>query len=187
MMQEIILGDYDLIPDTIPSEGELHLRVKPIDMVTYWRRCGAVANFIANFYRNPQDEIYHLNENLISTTFNELIENAAKYSTKRESDIGISLKLYNTILKMEVENICSQKHMEAFQKSMEKIIDSDNDELDSFYLNKIEAKHAGDKDSGIGLLMLKKDYSLQLSAKITPIEGEVYRVSVHAYYSMNAE
>ena len=186
-MQEIILGEYNFIPDHIPSEGELQLRVKPIDMVTYWRRCGAVANFIANFYRNPQDEIYHLNENLISTVFNELIENAAKYSTKRDSDINISLKLYNTVLKMEVENICSHKHMESFQKSMEKIIAFDQDELDNLYLSKLEAKNAGDKDSSIGLLMLKKDYALQLSAKISPLEGDLFRVSVHAYYNMNAE
>ncbi len=179
-MEDIVIGDYDAIAETLPAEGFLQLIVKPIDMVTYWRRCGSLSNFVANFYRNPYN-VDALDENLISTIFNELIENAAKYSTKRDSDIYIEVKMYNTILKMQVQNVCNQKNFEALKKSMGKLLDSDYN-LDDLYMKRMMEKSSADKDSGIGLLMLLKDFPVKVGVKLSSSEDGSYQVCVQAYY-----
>jgi hypothetical protein len=178
-MEDIILGDYDAILDEMPAEGFLQMTVKPIDMVTYWRRCGAVANFVANFYRNPHN-VDALDENLISTIFNELLENAAKYSTKRDSDINITIKLYNTILKMQVQNICNQKNFELLKKSMTKLLNEVD--LEEFYIKRMMEKSAVDKDSGIGLLILLKDFPVKVGIKMSALADGTYQVTVQGYY-----
>ncbi len=184
-MEPIILGEFNILPETLPAEGELNLTLNPIDMATYWRRCGAVADFVANFYHNTSALADEGNQNLVSTVFNELIENATKYSTKRDSEIKVNIKLYNTILKMHVENECNQTNFNALTQGVEKLL-SEGD-LDGLYINKMIAKSENSKDSGIGLLMIIKDYEIKIGLRITSIGNELYKVEVQAYYFMESE
>lgn len=77
---------------------EIHL--KPLDLMRYWRRIGILSDFIGYFYgfsflpNIPTESIDMKNSeivNSISTVFNELLENAAKYSYDKKADIEISL------------------------------------------------------------------------------------------------
>ncbi len=183
-MEPIIFGDYDLIKDDLPAEGTIYMRLKPIDIVTYWRRCGAVANFVASFYKDDTDS--KLNENLISTVFNELIENASKYSNKRDSEITIDIRLYNIILLMQVKNVCNKTHFEAIKNRLELLL-SPNVDLNDIYIEEMEKKMAGAKDSGVGLLMLLKDFKIQFGTKIVPLGDDNYEINVQAYYFMEGK
>ncbi len=177
----VIVGDFNIVPANLPAEGTLALGIQPIDMVTYWRRCSAVANFIADFYKKDKGDTEH--ENLISTVFNELIENASKYSTKRDSEIYIDLKLYNTVLLMQIKNVCNKLHYESLKHRLEKLLDPDTD-LEELYVSEMEKKTHGDKNSGIGLLMLLKDYHIQIGAKFELFTDDLYNVTVQVYYFM---
>lgn len=180
-MNENFIGEFDLIPEILPPEGHMEMVVKPIDMVTYWRRCGSVSNFVADFYKVEKQSDYH--ENLISTIFNELIENASKYSTKRDSEIYIDIKLYNTILKLQVKNTCNKTNYLSLKKRLEQLL-STND-LDDLYLKEMTAKSRGDIESGIGLLLILKDYNIKIGAKFeeNPQEG-LYDIIFQVYYYM---
>jgi len=180
-MNEFTIGNFELIPEIIPPEGHMEIVVKPIDMVTYWRRCGSISNFIADFYKVNKDADFH--ENLISTIFNELIENASKYSTKRESNIGIDVKLYNNILKLEVKNSSNRTNFLGLRKRLEKLLTTED--LDGLYLNEMVAKSRGDINSGIGLLLMLKDYNVKMGAKfIEDSDKELFNIIFQVYYFM---
>jgi hypothetical protein len=180
-MSEILIGDFNLIPEVLPPEGQMKMVVKPIDMVTYWRRCGSVSNFIADFYKITKNADFH--ENLISTIFNELIENASKYSTKRDSEIFIDVKLYNTILKIQIKNTCNKTNYFALYARLEKLLSTSD--LDELYLTEMIAKSRGDLDSGIGLLLILKDYNIKIGAKFEEHpEKDLFDIIFQVYYYM---
>ncbi|MGM0532392.1 MAG: slr1658 superfamily regulator [Bacteroidota bacterium] len=176
-MKEQILGDYELTPDYLPAEGDLKLTVKPIDLITHWRRCGMIADFVAEYYESGETEI---DKNIVSTVFNELIENASKYSTKRDSEIHIEVKRYNRILKMQVSNISNQSYFESLINRLTHIINSKN--LDELFYNEMLKKANGDKQSEIGLLIMIKDYQIKLGAKLAEKGEDLFEITVQAYY-----
>lgn len=180
-MEKTHIGHYGIIPDSFPAEGKVNMVVKPIDMVTYWKRCGALADFIAKFYAN-NSIANDPNENLISTIFNELIENAAKYSTKRDTTIKIDLSLYNTILKMQVENFSTETNFRLLREQAELLFNSTD--LDEMYVEKMENKLLGGEDSGIGLLMLIKDYPIKMGFQFENTEENPFKIITQVYFYM---
>jgi hypothetical protein len=176
-MKEKILGDYELTPDYLPAEGDLKFTVKPIDLITHWRRCGIIANFVAEYHESGEKEI---DKNIVSTIFNELIENASKYSTKRDSEIQIEVKRYNKILKMQVSNTSNQSYFESLINRLTLIINSQN--LDDLFYDEMLKKESGDKQSEIGLLLIFKDYQVKLGAKLVEKDEDLFDITVQAYY-----
>jgi hypothetical protein len=176
-MKEKVLGDYELTPDYLPAEGDLRFTVKPIDLITHWRRCGTIANFVAEYHETGETEI---DKNIVSTIFNELIENASKYSTKRDSEIQVEVKRYNKILKMQVSNTSNQSYFESLIKRLTLIINSQN--LDDLFYDEMLKKESGDKQSEIGLLLIFKDYQVKLGAKLVEKGEDLFDITVQAYY-----
>lgn len=176
-MKEKVLGDYELTPDYLPAEGDLRFTVKPIDLITQWRRCGTIANFVAEYHETGETEI---DKNIVSTIFNELIENASKYSTKRDSEIQVEVKRYNKILKMQVSNTSNQSYFESLINRLTLIINSQN--LDDLFYDEMLKKESGDKQSEIGLLLIFKDYQVKLGAKLVEKGEDLFDITVQAYY-----
>lgn len=176
-MKEKVLGDYELTPDYLPAEGDLRFTVKPIDLITHWRRCGTIANFVAEYHETGETEI---DKNIVSTIFNELIENASKYSTKRDSEIQVEVKRYNKILKMQVSNTSNQSYFESLINRLTLIINSQN--LDDLFYDEMLKKESGDKQSEIGLLLIFKDYQVKLGAKLVEKGEDLFDITVQAYY-----
>jgi hypothetical protein len=178
-MTEEIIGKYDLLPSTLPSEGEVAIIVQPIDLMTHWRRCGLMADFAATFYSYVQ--IDHINKNLISTIFNELVENATKYSVKKGGDVRIIMKMFNNVLKIQIENNTTRQFFERLKSHLKYL--SEAEDLEMIYFETLEQKSLDNPDSGIGLLLMMKDYPVQIGAKfIHDEENDNYRVIMRAYY-----
>lgn len=174
------IGHFDLIPDSIPAEGAVTITVKPIDMIAYWKRCGLMADFAAAFYSYTQDEP-EAQENIISTIFNELIENAAKYSVKTNGIVSIHTKLYDTVLKIQVENYTSKENYLKLYGHLKKLTEAEN--LDELYIKTLSEKADTSSGSGIGLLLLAKDYNLRIGAQFEHIEKDnLYKVTTQSYY-----
>ncbi len=182
-MKTEIIGDFDLIPKSLPAEGTIHLDLKPIDLMTYWRRCGLTSNFIANFYKLTPKDIK--NENSVSTVFNELIENATKYSTKRDSEIVVDLKLYDIQLLMQVKNTCNKTNYSVLKKRLEKL--QNTEDLENLYIEEMIKKGDSGQGSGIGLLLLLKDYQSKIGAKFEERKDGLYDITIQVYYFMEEE
>lgn len=179
-MKEITLGHYNFIPESLPAEGDVYIRLRPIDLITYWKRCGVLANFAAAFYAYTQDRPEGT-ANSLSTVFNELIENATKYSVKRKAEVVVHMMMYDSVIKMQIENLTTPVHFENFKVHFEKLLACED--LDSLYINLLANKDESSGESGIGLLLLMKDYPIKLGAKFET-NGDEYRVILQAYYSL---
>jgi hypothetical protein len=174
------IGDFDIIPDSMPAEGDVTLTVRPIDLNAYWKRCGIMADFAAAFYAYAHEQP-NFHKNVISTIFNELIENASKYSVKRDADVKIQMKLYDTVLKIEIVNSPPLSHFYKLQKHLTKLTESED--LDELYIDILANKLEETPDSGMGLLILTKDYDLKIGAQFRRNEetGEC-QVIIQTYY-----
>lgn len=174
------IGEFDKIPDSIPAEGDMYVRVKPIDIITYWKRCGIMADFAAAFYAFTQESPVEL-ENIISTIVNELIENATKYSVKRDGEVKIHMKLYDTVLKIETENYTPKLHFQKLWNHLTKL--TQTKDLEELYIKTLADKPPGATDSGIGLLLLLKDYQIKIGAQFQQMEDSgQYKVIIQTYY-----
>ncbi|MBP7699224.1 MAG: GHKL domain-containing protein [Saprospiraceae bacterium] len=182
-MKESIVGNFNIIPKNLPAEGEFNMKVKPIDLITSWRRCSIISNFVGDFYSNFES-FYVMDANLISTIFNELLENAVKYSTRRESEISMNIGVYDSIFKIQIENSTSEQHFEFLKKYLEEILQLSD--LESFYVNKVESKLSSNSESeiGIGLIILLKDYDIKLGARFLQEENN-FSICIQAYYNFN--
>lgn len=174
------IGHFDLIPDSIPAEGVVTIVVKPIDMIAYWKRCSLMADFAAAFYSYTQDEP-EVQENIISTIFNELIENASKYSVKTNGKVSIHTKLYDTVLKIQIENYTSKENYLKLYQHLKKL--KETEDLDELYIKTLSEKSDAPSESGIGLLLLAKDYNLKIGAQFEFLEDlNLYKVTTQSYY-----
>ncbi|MCH8554612.1 MAG: DUF6272 family protein [Schleiferiaceae bacterium] len=180
-MREEIIGDYNVIPDSLPAEGDVFVRVKPIDMISYWKRCGLMADFTASFYAFTREDAA-VQENIISTVFNELIENATKYSVKRSGEVSVNMKMYDTVLKIQVENQTTQNHFAKFKAHIQELLATED--LDQLYMDILVSKTSDTpKESGIGLLLLLKDYGVKLGVKFEEDQTkDLYKTTIQAYY-----
>lgn len=177
-MKTDIIGHYDIVPEIIPAEGDIFIRLKPIDLSAYWKRVGVLANFAAAFYAYTQDK-HELHENTISTVLNEFIENAIKYSVKKDAEVNLHMKLYDEVLKAEIENETTEQHFYKYKAHMEKLLNAED--LDEIYMETLMQKEEGHSDSGIGLLLLLKDYPIKVGAKFVEVGGK-YKIFLQAYY-----
>jgi len=184
-MEDIVIGNYELIPDDISAEGEIRINLKPIDLITYWKRCGIMANFAALFYANTRVDS-SLFENSISTVFNELIENATKYSKKQNSIVAIHMKMYDSVLKITIENSTTEKNLLKFKDRFSELMECED--LDQLYFDTLlaEADNNEEKHSGIGLLLLLKDYPLKLGAhlRMDP-DNNNFIITIQAFYYLD--
>lgn len=182
MTHDLTLGSFNKIPDTIPAESVVKIEFHPIDLVTHWKRCGLLADFIGSFYsyssQGKSDEriLYNL-----STVVNELIENAAKFS-KQRSPVTVVLKHYSNILQVQVENQATNAVAENFHALANTLLTQDIEEL---YFKSLEEKDENQKTSGIGLMMILKDYPVTMAFNFHKMEdGKNTEITVKAYITV---
>lgn len=175
-----IIGNYDKIPDSLPPESHIRLTLHPIDMISYWNRVGLTADFIANFYTYNFEQNNDI-QNTLSTILNELVENAVKFSLAKDSEVTMDLKKYAQIIKMEIRNETPASIQKKFRDKVKKLHEED---LEQLYFDHLESKKEGDDQSGLGLLMLAKDYPVELGFRFEEADNGKYRVTVRAYIDL---
>lgn len=84
MVAEIVqYSDFKMIPDILPPESHLAMRLQPIDMMSQWKRIGMVSDFTADFFVQHQN-FGSLIRNSVSTVVNELVENSSWIAQTKE-------------------------------------------------------------------------------------------------------
>lgn len=174
------IGSYEKIPDSLPPESHIRLILQPIDMISYWNRVGLTADFMANFYTYNFQKDRDI-QNTLSTILNELVENAVKFSHAKKSEVVMDLKKYSQIIKMEIRNEAPNGIFEQFKNKVKKMNEED---LEKLYFDHLENKKEEDDQSGLGLLMLAKDYPVELGFLFEVTDNNINRVTVRAYIDL---
>jgi hypothetical protein len=190
-LKEILLGDYGkIVPPDRSADSHVQIIITPLDLVTFWKRVGTLADFVAGFYSYSfvklDSSVKDISEtpvfHSISTVFNELIENAAKYSMDKKANIRIDLNQFGTIFKMQVENSTSVESAENFKRVMSEVFASDD--VESLYFQKLEQNSADPSSghSGIGLMMILKDFPCKMGVRIREKDDGLAYVLTEVYY-----
>lgn len=156
------LGPATVIPDRVIPDSNLVLQVRPDDLMHNWDRCGLTADFIADYYGKQWVCDEKIVINLISTALNELIENAVRFSLKPSSPINVIVQNFSDSLVIEVENYASEEDARSFQNYLDEISSTPIDEV---YLNKFKRVSDNTEHAGLGILMILKNYSANLTVK----------------------
>ncbi|WP_036096231.1 slr1658 superfamily regulator [Leptospira weilii] len=174
-------GHYNLIPDSLPCESEFTLKLRPMDLRVQWRRCSLTADFVSN-YCSYQEKLDSDSSNTLSIVLNELIENAAKFSKDRKGEILLDLKYYSELLKIEIKNLTDETCKNKLENSISTLIDRN---LDKIYIDKLKNGDGNETNSGLGLMLLSKDFPVRLGFSINENSFGIYEVIVRAYLDLN--
>lgn len=154
--------DYVHIGDSIDFERDtdnyFSVTILPLDLFDSWERGSQLSNFAADYFKHnfPNDE----HHNLISTVLNELIENAVKFSRNKSMPVEIVIKRRQDELLIKADNCLPRHRKDAFIEICREIVASD---LDQLYVDRMHENAYDPSSSGIGLILIKKDYSAGLS------------------------
>ncbi|CAD5981073.1 hypothetical protein PCC9214_04745 [Planktothrix tepida] len=180
-----IFGDFVEVP--LVSNEFLMIGFSPYSMPLKqrWRNNGLSANFMADyvttfFPKSEYDQATSSRQNDIKSSVsfiaNELLENAMKFSDDTVNQpISIQLYLKTDRLIFVVVNSITPEAVQPFQEFIEKLINSDIEEL---YIKQIEQNLENDTQSGLGYLTMINDYFARLGWKFETIQTEPKIVNV---------
>jgi hypothetical protein len=159
MSGPVVVGAFAEAPSELLTAVELE--VLPIDLVTEWRRCGMVADFLAD-YVVEAFERRDAARSILSTVANELIENAAKFSSDQRSPARIAIRHHGEVVHAEVCNRAGEKHVHSLREVLAELGGGD---ATAVFHRRVERR------LGLGLALLAKDYGAHVGATIGPGGG----------------
>src|SRR5688500_12769974 len=133
-------------------------------MVVQWRRCGVVADYIAEYLALSFEQPSHA-QSVLSTVANELVENAVRFSAEKARPIRVEARHRGEVVELLVSNMAAKNHIRGLEALF---ADLGRGDLMSVFRERVEARTRG----GLGLLILAKDYGAVLGAMLAPDEEE---------------
>jgi hypothetical protein len=133
---------------------------------------------MAGYFRHnfPQEEQF----GLVSTVVNELVENAVKFTTNNSLPVDLTLKKAPGRMLVQASNTVPVHRCQPFMAVCRELFEKDLDEL---YLERIKQDTTDHDASGLGLLLIRKDYSSKLSFEFRFDEDNTVRVTATAELS----
>jgi hypothetical protein len=182
-------GDFAFVPDELVPEAQLALTLSPSELTAHWLRCGQVSDFVAGYIASAYAAEHRTTSaplfTSISTVFQELIENAAKFSRKRESSISVRVKHFSRVLMFEVESVTTPAFAQRFEEYLEQMERAED--LGAVYMEIVEAQTESPAEvqrSGIGLLVLRKDHEVRLGVRFASDEAGRPTITVRAFQTL---
>jgi hypothetical protein len=136
----------------------IELEIIPIDLVTEWRRCGMIADFMAD-YMVPGFERRDVARSVLSTVMNELVENAAKFSADARAAARVAIRHHGEVVHLEIRNEASEKHVRQLHALLAELGDGD---ATAVFGRRLEGRH------GLGLALIARDYRATVGATVAP-------------------
>jgi len=165
------IGIFD--ETTVPALTSTTVAMPAMDFVVQWSRCGMTADYLAD-YLAYAFERRDVARTVITTAANELLENAAKFSSDKKAPVRIVGRLRGSSLELEVQNVTGAMHAETLIATIEALA---RGEAPALFAERIESKQRG----GLGLIILAKDYAARLGARVEPANGSgAFTVTVRA-------
>ena len=164
-----------------PAIMGMQVSLRALDLVVHWKRCGLTADWFAAFfvYDFPVED-RPAATSVLSTAINELIENAVKFCSDKTQPVSIAIRHHGDFVRLETINRVDAVRADKLRLAIDEIITSD---LGVLFARRIEHQaEAG--ASGLGLLILKKDYNAKIGLKLVPVGGEL---DVHVQVTLQVE
>lgn len=176
------IGNYDYIPDTFSTQSKLFLTTHQRDLLTYWKRCGMLSDYVGAYFTFPPDKKYFSD---LSVILNELVENAAKFSIHDSAEIRIDIRNYGAVICLEVTNTLTKNSLANLKEVSARLFESDSSP-EELYFKTLETKNSEDPSSGLGFLMILKDFTSKVGFKFTE-KGEERTVTTRVYFFLNMD
>ncbi len=161
-MTRRISGVFD--DDTARPLTSATIVMPAMDMVVEWRRCGMTADYLAD-YLAYGFERRDVARSVISTAANELLENAAKFTSDKRTPVRVVGRLRGASVEVEVENVAEAKHVETLTALLDAL---SRGQAPTLFAARLESQERG----GLGLIVLAKDYAARLGAQIVAIDND---------------
>ncbi len=142
-----------------PPLSAIELDVVPIDLVAEWRRCGLIADFLAD-YMVYGFERREEARSVLSTVANELVENAAKFSADKRAAARVSIRHHGEVVHAEVRNETADEHVQNLREVLT--------ELAHDGATAVFQRRMTEDRRGLGLALLAKDYGATVGATVAP-------------------
>jgi hypothetical protein len=163
--------------------SSLELRFLPLDFVMEWDRCGLAADYFAAHMSHAFDSREAVRA-LLSTVLNELIENAVKFSSDKSHTASVRMNNFGEVIAFETRNRTDARRADALQVLVRDLEAQSADEL--FLARIADPAGTAGSPSGLGLLVLKKDYGVRLAIEIEPAADGGFDVWVQAVMRSDA-
>lgn len=163
----------DTVDFDVETENSVSVTFLPLDFFDCWERGSLLSNFAADYFHHnfPGSQA----QNLISTVLNELIENAVKFSRNNSMPVVITMKKRKEDLLIRADNTLPKHRQEAFVSICRELFEKNLDEL---YVQRMDQNVTNSTSSGIGLILIKKDYSAGLDFQFYTDERNCAHVAV---------
>jgi hypothetical protein len=139
----------------------IEMEVVPIDLVTEWRRCGMIADFMAD-YMVYGFERRETARSVLSTVMNELVENAAKFSADARTPARASIRHHGEVVLLEIRNEASDKHVASLRELLPVLA---QDDATTVFRQRLQDRR------GLGLALLARDYRATVGATVEPSDA----------------
>ncbi|HXI58744.1 MAG TPA: hypothetical protein VNO55_21905 [Polyangia bacterium] len=149
-----------------PALTGVSIDLRALELVAHWGRCGLTADWLARFF--AYDFAPGSREaavSVLSTAINELLENAAKFCSDKQHPVRISVRHHGDFVRIATGNTAGDNHVQRLRTTLDQLSHGSLEELFTRLMQNKSAPGA----SGIGLLILKKDYGARLAVRLAPL------------------
>ena len=171
MDDRIVIGDQINFERDI--ETTLSMSFLPLDIFDNWSRAGSLSDFIAEYFGSYFEG--ESSNNIISTVFNEFIENAVKFTKNNSQPIMLVVKKRGGSLITRITNTIPRHRKTEFISVCNDLYGKD---LEDLFLERIKDGAEDSTKSGIGLILIKKDYQVETSFDFFEDGQSVNKVAV---------
>lgn len=169
MSEPIVLGAFPGAPAT-PALCSLEVELVPLDLLTQWRRCGMIADFVGDYmaYAFGRRDVART---ALSTIVNELVENVAKFSADVRETGRVTLRHLGSVLVLEATNVADAPAVARLEAAVSELA---RGEPEQTFARCLEQRR------GLGLALVAKDYRARVGATATPLGGGMSRILLRA-------
>ena len=160
-------------------ESKIHLKLKPLNLISEWNRCSLTANFLSEFQLSTTSNSNnkHL-KNTLSTIINELLENAIKYSINKDHELNFSTSVKKKKITLEFLIICDKTDTKKLIHLLEMTKKKEANEI----INDILENDTQSDDTALvlSLLFIKNHYNVIINFNIqnNNEDGQLKKINI---------
>jgi len=166
MQDKIIVGNCSGLSEY--HESSLKFRYTPDSFQSVWNFSDRLARFVASYY-----SLFSIGRDYNSLLFiiNEIVENALKHT--KDPSLPIEVEMYQCE-EMSFLKVTNEVSEQSFHKFLDYAYILNETDLKNLYCMKLEDLSSGKSTSGIGLILLKKDYHIELGFEFRSENGHYW-------------
>lgn len=157
-----------------PAITGVTLELRALDLVAHWKRCGITADWLAGFFAYDfEREGRAAAATVLATAINELIENAVKFCDDKQAPVAITVRHHGDFVRVETRHLVGATRATKLRAALDAL----GGDLEELFARRIEHQ-AEPGASGIGLLILKRDYAARVGVRLDAASNGTFEARV---------